>query len=261
MPTVHWDPEQYARYADERGRPFLDLLARVGASAPRRVVDLGCGPGPLTALLAERWPDAAVEGIDSSAEMIASAAALGSRVGFRVGDAADWVMPADTDVLVSNATLQWVPEHRTLVPRWASALPPGGWLAFQVPDNFDSPSHVLMRTLAESPRWRSSLDGVLRHHDAVASAAEYADLLLGAGLAADVWETTYVHVLTGADPVLEWVRGTGLRPVLAALPDDERAEFEATYAAALREAYPPTPHGTLFGFRRIFAVGHRASTP
>jgi trans-aconitate 2-methyltransferase len=222
------------------------------------VVDVGCGSGQLTALLAQRWPQATVEGIDSSAEMIDAAAPLRStRLSFRVGDAECWQPPPDTDVIVSNATLQWVPGHGELVSRWAAALPPGGWLAFQVPANFDSPSHTLMRELAESDRWHDALHGVLRHHDAVAAPADYAQLLLQAGLHTDVWTTTYLHVLSGPDPVLEWVRGTGLRPVLAALSPADCAAFEAEYAAELRRAYPATGHGTLFAFRRIFAVGNR----
>src|SRR4051794_39529205 len=213
---MRWDPTQYSRYADERGRPFHDLLARVGAEAPRRVVDVGCGSGELTAVLAQRWPDAAVEGFDSSPEMIDAADSAG-RVSFRVDDAMTWAPPADTDVIVCNAVLQWVPAHRDLLHRWATALPPGGWLAVQVPGNFESFSHTLMRALADSPRWSHQLTGILRH-DAVGAPTEYAALLQRAGLAADVWETTYVHVLPGPDPVLEWLRGTGLRPVYAALP-------------------------------------------
>jgi trans-aconitate 2-methyltransferase len=252
---MDWDPEVYGRYADERGRPFLDLLARIGASSPRRVADLGCGPGQLTALLAQRWPSAVVEGIDSSPEMIA-AAVEGPQLSFRVGDAVDWD-PAGVDVIVSNATLQWVPKHRALVSRWASALPPGGWLALQVPGNFGSLSHTLMRSLAESRRWASSLQGILRHDDAVGTPEEYAQLLLAAGLRADVWETTYVHVLSGPDPVLDWLRGTGLRPIMQALAPASYARFEEEFAARLRQAYPATPNGTLFPFRRIFAVGAR----
>src|SRR5579875_415446 len=253
---MNWDPVQYERYADERGRPFVDLVARVAAGAPRRVVDLGCGPGTSTALLARRWPEAVVEGIDSSAEMIAAATAPG--VTFRVGDVTEWPPQADTDVVVSNATLQWVPTHRELLSRWARGLPAEGWLAFQVPGNFAAPSHALMRSLASSPRWADALAGVLRIADPVASPDEYAALLLDAGLVVDVWETTYLHVLPGDDPVLEWLRGTGLRPVLAALSADEGAAFEAEFAVLLRGAYPATAHGTLFPFRRIFAVGHRA---
>ena len=252
---MQWDPAQYGRFAAERGRPFLDLVGRVGAAAPRRVADLGCGPGQLTALLTQRWPQATVEGIDSSPEMIA-AAQPGERLSFRVADVADWD-PAGTDVIVSNATLQWVPEHRSLLTAWAAALPPDGWLAFQVPGNFDAFSHVLMRSLAESRRWASSLAGILRHEDAVGTPEEYAQLLLAAGLEADVWTTTYLHGLSGPDAVLEWVRGTGLRPVMQALPPASYALFEQEYAAQLRQAYPATEHGTLFPFRRVFAVGRR----
>jgi trans-aconitate 2-methyltransferase len=255
---MRWDPAQYGKYATERGRPFVDLVTRIGASAPRRVVDIGCGPGTLTALLAERWPSAHVDGIDSSSEMIEQAAALATdRLTFRVGDAAAWRPGDDTDVVVSNATLQWVPGHRDLVADWARQLPADGWLAFQVPGNFGAPSHALMRSLAETPRWRDQLGDVLRHHDSVAEPTEYAQLLLELGLDVDAWETTYVHRLDGADPVLEWVRGTGLRPVLQALSPDDASEFEDEYAAALRTAYPRTAHGTLFPFRRIFVVAHR----
>lgn len=264
---MRWDPAQYARYGDERGRAFIDLVARIDCAAPRRVVDLGCGPGNLTALLAARWPSAVVEGLDSSTEMISRAASVDG-VAFRVEDAAAWTMPADADVVVSNATLQWVPGHQDLLRSWASILPAGGWLAFQVPGNFDSPSHTLMRSLATSSRWAGVVGDALRHHDAVSTPEQYATLLLDAGLTADVWETTYVHVLSGVDPVLEWVRGTGLRPVLAALSADDAAPdpdgarpaaevFEAEYADLLRAAYPPTGPGTLFPFRRIFAVAHK----
>jgi trans-aconitate 2-methyltransferase len=252
---MRWDPEQYGRYADERGRPFLDLLARVRAAAPRRVVDLGCGPGTLTALLASRWPAAVVEGLDSSPEMIASATAPG--VSFTVQDLTSWAPPADCDVVISNATLQWVPGHADLLRRWARSLPDGGWLAFQVPGNFAAPSHALLRSLARSPRWAPLVGDVLRPADPVLSPAEYAGLLLGCGLDVDAWETTYLHVLPGPDPVLQWVRGTALRPVLAALPPELVAGFEAEYAAQLREAYPRTEHGTVLPFRRLFAVAHK----
>jgi len=253
---MRWDPAQYSRYADERGRPFLDLVARIGHRAPRRVVDLGCGPGNLTAMLPERWPAAVVEGLDSSPEMISRAGWVDG-VAFRIGDVATWAMPPDADVVISNATLQWVPGHDALLRTWARSLPPGGWLAFQVPGNFGAPSHTLMRSLAQAPRWAPLVGDLLRHHDAVGSPRDYAQVLLDEGLVVDAWETTYLHLLSGSDPVLEWVRGTGLRPVLAGLAPDEAAEFEASYAEALREAYPPGEHGTQFPFRRVFAVGHK----
>lgn len=250
---MSWDPQQYARYADERGRPFLDLLARVGAAAPHTVVDLGCGSGELTALLARRWPGADVRGVDASPEMLGRAPA-GVRV--ELGTAED-VDATGVDVLISNALLQWVPTHRALLPRWADQLAPGGWLAYQVPANFDAPSHRLMRELAASPVWRNRLGGVLRSAEPVAEPAEYLDLMAGRGLTVDAWQTTYLHVLAGPDPVLEWVRGTGLRPVLTALDDTAAAAFSAEYGALLRAAYPPGPHGTVLAFRRTFVVAHR----
>lgn len=253
---MRWDPEQYGRYATERARPFLDLVSRIDAAQPRRVVDLGCGPGTLTALLHQRWPAADVLGIDNSPEMIEAAAGVRG-VRFELGDVADFAPGPEVDVLISNATLQWVPGHLDLLASWAGALPAGGWLAIQVPGNFDAAAHSLLRSLAASDPWAAALDGVLRH-DVVAAPERYATVLLAAGLEVDVWETTYLHVLPGADPVLEWLRGTGLRPVLGALPPTGAAQFSAALAEQLRAAYPPGPHGTLFPFRRVFAVGHRA---
>jgi len=254
---MRWDPTQYGRYAGERGRPYVDLLARIDCEAPRRVIDLGCGPGDLTELLPGRWPDAAVEGLDSSADMIATAQARNGRATYRVEDVNAWQPPADADVVISNALLQWVPGHRELIRQWVSALPSGAWFAFQVPGNFTAPSHRIMRELAESPTWVPQLGGVLRHDDAVGDPVDYAALLLDCGLEASAWETTYLHLLQGSDPILEWVRGTGLRPVLNALSADDASRFEKDYAARLRAAYPATAHGTFFPFRRIFAVAHK----
>jgi trans-aconitate 2-methyltransferase len=251
---MRWDPQQYARYDSERNRPFFDLVGQIGATSPAVVVDLGCGPGELTAALASRWPSAMITGLDSSPEMIERTAAYAAdRVSFALADAAHY-SAVGVDVLVSNALLQWVPDHRALLSRWARELNAGGWLAFQVPDNFSSPSHVLMRELAESERWTAQLGGLLRHSDATAPVEEYLALLASCGLRVNAWQTTYEHVLAGDNPVLEWVRGTGLRPVLGALSTEDAAEFESAYAAALRSAYPITTFGTVFPFRRTFVV-------
>ncbi|HUO37878.1 MAG TPA: trans-aconitate 2-methyltransferase [Mycobacterium sp.] len=253
---MRWDPGQYARFADQRSRAFFDLTARIGATSPRHVVDVGCGSGNLTGSLAQRWPDAEVAGIDSSPEMIAEAAAVPG-VSFSIGDAAGWRPSGDVDVVVSNAALQWVPDHQRLMAKWASALPRDGWLAVQVPGNHESPSHTLMRRLAGSDRWAPALRHVAQRVEAVGTPESYATVLMDAGLDADTWETTYVHVLAGENPVLEWLRGTGLRPLLAALSPADAEEFSAQLAAELRQAYPLGPHGTLFPFRRVFAVGHQ----
>jgi len=255
---MRWDPTQYARYSTERNRPFFDLAGQVHAAEPGTVVDLGCGPGELTATLADRWPSARIVGIDSSPEMIErSAAYAGDRVGFELADAENFDATG-VDVLISNALLQWVPAHQDLLRRWAAELNPGGWLAFQVPDNFSAPSHTLMRELASSPAWAGKLAGVLRHTDAVAPAGDYLDLLARSGLRVNAWQTRYLHVLPGDDPVLEWVRGTGLRPILGALSTADAHAFEAEYAALLRQAYPRAEYGTVLPFLRTFVVAHKA---
>jgi trans-aconitate 2-methyltransferase len=246
-----WDPERYLTYADERGRPFVELVARIGATAPRRVVDLGCGPGNLTALLKERWPEAEVGGLDSSPEMVAAADRVAG-VDFSVGDLRTWRPAAPVDVLVSNATLQWVPGHLDLLPDLVGHVAPGGWLAFQVPGNFDEPSHTIRRDLAADSRYAAFTAGVATPdaHDA----ATYLEALAGLGCTVDAWETTYLHVLTGEDPVFTWVSGTGARPTLQALPDDLRPEFEEEFRRRLREAYPAGPAGVVLPFRRVFVV-------
>jgi trans-aconitate 2-methyltransferase len=258
--TAAWDPVTYLRFAGERARPFVELLARVGAASPRTVVDLGCGEGALTASLAQRWPEARVTGIDSSDTMLAAAAAhaVPGRVAFSLGDVRTWRPDGPVDVLVSNAVLHWVPGHDRVIENWTSYLAPGGWLAVQVPGNFRAPTHTLLADLCRSPRWADQVGDVPPGVDAVLDPAGYYDVLAAGGLDADVWETTYVHVLRGEDPVLNWVRSTQLRPVLARLGEDDAAEFTASYAAALREAYPMRADGTtLLPFRRVFAVGSR----
>jgi trans-aconitate 2-methyltransferase len=268
-----WDPDQYQRFAGQRARPFFELLARVGATDPRLVADLGCGPGGLTAALAARWPGAEVVGVDSSPEMIRAAGALpaaawpaaggaesrqapAGRLSFVLADLREWRPARPADVIISNAALQWVPDHLAVLARWPVMLAAGGWLAFQVPGNFDQPSHQILTELASSQRWRPLLREVRRSRQA-AQPAEYLDLLASAGCDVDAWETTYLHVLPGDDPVLDWYKGTGLRPVLAALGPELAAEFTAEYGARAREAYPAAPYGTVLPFRRVFVVASR----
>jgi trans-aconitate 2-methyltransferase len=257
-----WDAGQYLRFGGERGRPFFDLIAAVAATEPGYVVDLGCGPGNLTAALARRWPGATVVGVDNSPEMIAAARAsadpVGERLVFELGDVRDWRPEHPLDVLTCNAVLQWVPAHQELLLRWADQLAPDGWLAFQLPGNFGQPSHAIISELAESPRWRQLLAGVRLNRQA-GDPADYVELLARPGYQVDAWETSYLHVLHGENPVLEWTRGTTLRPVLAALDDEQAAAFSGEYAQRLSEAYKPRPFGTIFPFRRVFAVAHRCA--
>jgi trans-aconitate 2-methyltransferase len=248
-----WDPERYLTYADERGRPFVELVARVGAEAPGAVVDLGCGPGNLTTLLRERWPEADIRGIDASPEMIEKARAVGPSITFEVADLRTWVEEVDpVDVLVSNATLQWVPGHLELLPALVSRVRPGGWLAFQVPGNFDEPSHTIRRDLAAEAPYAEHTRGVAvpSSHDP----ADYLEALAALGCRVDAWETTYLHVLTGDDPVFTWVSGTGARPTLQALPDDLRPAFEEEFRRRLRAAYPEKDGRVILPFRRVFVV-------
>ena len=259
--THRWDPDRYLTYADERGRPFVELVSRIGAESPASVVDLGCGPGNLTTLLTERWPDASVLGLDPSPEMIATARAVDPTVTWQVGDLRDWAAAAGdpVDVLVSNATLQWLPDHLDLLGALVARVRSGGWLAFQVPGNFGEPSHTIRTELAaETPYAAHTQDvAVPSSHDP----AVYLERLTALGCDVDAWETTYLHVLTGPDPVFTWVSGTGARPTLQALPDDLRPGFEAEFRRRLRAAYPERGGRVVLPFRRVFVVAAVSTGP
>lgn len=256
-----WDPSQYLRFADHRLRPALELLGRVPLESPKLVYDLGCGAGNVTRMIANQWPEARVIGVDNSREMLQKAAAEPSNVEWVEADVRTWVPDEAPDVIYSNATLQWVEGHADLFPRLIQLVKPGGAFAVQVPMSWNADSHRLMReTLATAgPNGGPLGDEPLRRamsRDWVLPGETYYDLLIPfakGGL--DLWETMYYQVLMGEDPVLEWVKGTGLRPALIALNDEDRERFVSTYAAALREAYPMRSDGvTLYPFRRLFMV-------
>ena len=258
-----WDPAQYLKFSDHRLRPALDLIERVPLAEPSRIYDLGCGSGHITRLLADRWPQAAVVGMDNSPQMLAKARATPSRVHWEQGDLAHWQPAEVPSLLFSNAAIQWLPEHRTLIPRLWSLLPAGGCLAVQAPLSWDQPSHRLMRdTLADGGAGGSPLGSAeLRHavgNRWLHEPAFYYDLLATDADHIEVWTTEYLQALTGADPVLEWVAATGLRPILAGLGDADRATFLDRYRARLRHAYPRRADGiTLYPFHRLFFVAVR----
>ncbi len=264
MDQATWDPQQYLRHAGHRTRPFLDLLGRVPAlpGTPPRIADLGCGAGNVTVLLADRWPAARITGLDTSADMLASAAefagptAGGGSIGFAHADLSTWAPDEPYDLIVSNAALHWVPGHRTLLPALLEHLAPGGTFALQVPDQSGAASHRLFGELCRSARWRDRVGTDGSRHANVLGPSDYLELLTGAGCEVDAWETTYSQLLTGQDPVLDWTKGSTLRPVLTALADDPQAAeaFLTEYRDLLRAAYPAGPHGTVYPFRRVFAV-------
>lgn len=260
-----WNAQQYLRFEDDRLRPFLDLVTQIDADGDvRTVVDLGCGPGNATALLVDWWPDARIVGVDSSPAMIEAARrqAVPGRVEFELGDVRDWHPEAKVDVLLANAVLQWVPGHLNLLPGLAAQLAPGGVFGFQVPGNFQAPSHLALAELRRS--WAGRIPADLHQPDSH-DPAVYLEKLAEAGLEPDVWETTYTYQVP-ADPdpsvpcgVTEFVRGTALRPAIKALSESDAADFVADYDALVRAAYPIREIGgrsvQLLFYRRIFAIG------
>ncbi|HXS07193.1 MAG TPA: trans-aconitate 2-methyltransferase [Rhizomicrobium sp.] len=252
-----WNPDVYLTFADQRTRPAADLLARVPAQNPGRVIDLGCGPGNSTGLLQARWPRARLEGLDSSAEMLAEARQSGVAAEWVLADLARWAPDAPYDVIFSNATFQWVPDQAALFPKLMSFVKPGGVFAFQVPVNYAAPSHALMREAAADPRWREKLKHVRETERGKADV--YYDILKPHAAALDIWQTEYLQMLEGEDAVYRWVSGTALRPFVQALQGAERDAFIAAYKAKLNAAYPRRADGTtLFPFQRLFVVAVKA---
>jgi trans-aconitate 2-methyltransferase len=254
-----WDPGQYSRFEAERDRAALDLLLRLpGGLEPREIWDLGCGAGQHAALLKRRHPGAVVHGLDSSADMLARARTLGADVDWRQGDIADWSPDVPADLILANASLHWLPDHPALLGRLADALAPGGVLAIQMPMAHETRHHTVMRAVAAEGPWAMALAGVETIAPLLSPEAYYG-VLAERCEAIDIWATTYLHALTGADAVLEWMKGTALRPFLAALDDPAmRADFLFALGARLCEAFPPRPDGvTLLPFPRLFLVARR----
>jgi len=261
--TALWDPTQYLKFAGPRLRPALDLLGQVGADDPAVVYDLGCGPGNLTPFLKGRWPGARIVGVDSSDQMLdrardAHPAADNPGVEWLKADLTDWRPDAETDIIYSNAALQWVAGHETLFPALAECLAEGGVLAVQMPRNHTAPSHALMEDAIEASPWADAIRGA-RGLPPVMEPEDYYDLLRPHVSELNIWESEFLQVLEGDNAVAEYTKGTALKPYLDALPDDEqRQAFFDDYAARLAPIYPKRPDGkTLFPFRRLFIVATR----
>lgn len=256
-----WSPSQYLRFSDLRLRPGLELLARIPDVDPGSVFDLGCGPGNLTREIAERWPDARIVGIDSSAEMIERARSEHPDIEFERSEIETWTPEHEADVIFSNATLHWLDHHGRLFPRLFDFLRPGGVLAVQMPNNWAAPTHTIPRAVLDRPRW----DEETRHlllTDRVDEPGEYRRWLIDSAESIDIWQTTYYQELTGPDPVWEWSTGSLLRPVLAHLSEDDAADFTDAVKTGYRQAYPADHTGTvLLPFRRLFLIAVRRDTP
>jgi trans-aconitate 2-methyltransferase len=283
MQNTPWSAKQYVAFEDERTRPVRDLLAAINVTHAREVIDLGCGPGNSTELLAARYPTAAVSGIDSSADMVAAARVRLPAVKFETTAIESWLAAGSAasaegaegreggvggaggagglkpDVILANAVLQWMPGHSTLFPALAGRLAAGGALAVQMPDNLEEPAHRLMREVAASGPWAATLATAAAARAVMADAKWYYELLSSAGCRVDVWRTTYYHRLPGgAADVVEWFKGSGLRPFIAPLDTEQRQEFLARYGHALNGAYPVMPDGSvLLPFPRLFIVAVR----
>lgn len=253
-----WDAAQYLRFEDERTRPPADLLARVPLRAPKRCIDLGCGPGNSTELVAQRFPEAATEGLDSSPDMLEKARKRLPNLSFVLGDVATWSDAAGYDLIFANAVLQWLPDHQGLFPRLARSLAPGGALAVQMPNNLDEPSHVAMREVAAEGPWAERLANAKAERSAIGSFGDYRRWLMAAGCRVDIWQTTYVHALAGVEAIAEWFKSTGLKPYLDRLSAEEQAAFLARYRERIAPAYPTEPDGkVLLRFPRLFIVATR----
>lgn len=256
-----WNPDLYRRFEDERTRPARDLLARVPITSLRRVVDLGCGPGNSTELLAERFPGAEVIGVDNSAAMLDSARERLPGCRFELADIAAWAPTDAPELIFANASLQWVGDHARLLPRLLGLLAPGGVLAVQMPDNRDEPTHRAMRELAAHTQWATLIGDANRLRTELLGLDGYYDLLSPISASLDLWRTAYQHPMESPARIVEWVRGTGLKPFVDPLPEPERAQFLAAYEQRIADNYPPRSDGPLLlAFPRLFFIATRSAS-
>jgi trans-aconitate 2-methyltransferase len=259
--VVTWSAQQYLAFEGERTRPVRDLLAAVPPVAARSALDLGCGPGNSTEVLVARFPGARASGIDSASDMIAAARTRLPAVRFEKADIRAWIEtapPASESVILANAVLHWLPDHETLFPALAGKLEAGGCLAAQMPDNLLEPAQIAMREIAAAGPWRDKLAKLGEVRTSIQPADWYHRLLRRHCSRVDVWRTTYYHPLAGAAAIVEWFKGSGLRPFLEALSPDEQSDYLARYLTRIEQCYPPSEDGTvLLPFPRLFIVAIR----
>lgn len=256
MPT--WNTELYLQFANERTQPSLDLIARIH-SHPTRIIDLGCGPGNSTAMLRQRWPQADITGLDSSPEMIAAASKAYPTEKWVLADAATWVADTPFDLVFSNAALHWLPDHARLFPHLFAQVAPNGVLAIQIPAHDQSPLRQVALEVANDPAWSHCMDAARRALTRETPSFYY-DVLQPLATRLDIWETQYYHVMENPQSIVNWFRGTGLRPFLASLENEaQKQRFEQMLLDGYTRAYPPQQDGRiLFPFRRLFIVAYRS---
>jgi trans-aconitate 2-methyltransferase len=255
---MSWSATQYVKFEEERTRPVRDLVARIPTADVASAADIGCGPGNSTEVLREGFPHAHIVGVDSSADMIDAARKRLPGIAFELADIRQWRPGQPLDVILANAVLQWIPGHETLLPALIAHLNPAGALAVQIPDNLEEPSHRLMREIAAAGSWSAKLKDAAKARAERRGAEWYFRLLRAHASHVDVWRTTYCHPLAGARAVVEWVKGTGLRPFIDPLDESEREAYLERYEAAIAEAYPAEADGTvLLPFPRLFFVATR----
>ena len=253
-----WNAEQYLKFADERGRPSLDLVARIAVSRPERIIDLGCGPGNSTAVLRRQWPQAEITGLDNSEDMIAAARESHPEGIWILADAATWTAEVPFDIVYSNAALQWLPDHESLFPHLFSWVAPGGALAVQIPAHFNSVLHKEIVEVAKNAEWLHLMDAPLNVMTKKPPSFYY-NLLQPLAARLEIWETEYYHVMESPRAIIEWFRGTGLRPYLEALESEgQRQRFVDMLLERYRRSYPRQNDGRiLFPFRRLFIIAYR----
>ncbi|MCO7262761.1 trans-aconitate 2-methyltransferase [Dickeya zeae] len=253
-----WNPELYLRFANERTRPALELLSRISHPHPTSVTDLGCGPGNSTELLHQAWPQAQVTGVDNSAAMLQQAQQRLPGCAFQQADIADWQPDTPQDVIYANASLQWLSDHERLLSTLVARLAPGGVLAVQMPDTLSQPTHQLMRSVAAAGPWKDRFGDIDQIRHSLLSPAQYYNVLVSHGCDVDIWQTTYYHIMGGAQAIIEWLKGTGLRPFLAPLNAQEQQDFLQRYQSCLQAAYPTQADGnSLLIYPRLFMVATR----
>ena len=250
-----WSPTQYLKFEDERTRPARDLLAQVPLADAKRFVDIGCGPGNSTEIIAERFPAAEAIGLDASPEMLIAARKRLPKASFIEADVATWSPPAGTDLLYGNAIFQWVKGHLDVIARLLAGLSSGGVVALQVPDNFEEPSHSMMKVTAKAGSWATKVAAAEGVRDVIPSPDDYYNRLKPMAARVDIWRTVYHHPLAGTGAIVEMLRSTGLRPYLERLDESEKPRFVEEYEKRIAEAYPPLVDGkVLLRFPRLFVV-------